>query len=219
MEKCVAMTNTHVAVRVLLLAAFTFLSSSYFLVNALAETRQPEQEIYRFSPAANRLLRICFPVNVKCSGFLVSATRKPNGSIGNLDSVLAQNLEMAAVASYGPRTISLGIDAPESYYLGTRKLPDGAGAILKEGIPESVETLLKDLKTPIQFSSPVEKALFQRDILQVYSVFYYAMQTEMGIEEQSAGARALGAIAAIWPQLVLNRSNSYRRAACHSQIF
>lgn len=158
-----------------------------FVVTAIL-TGSPAAPIYRFHPKADRLLEILFPQVTTPVG-LLAGYYPPSVTYKSLDDVLSDYLAAEKPTARATVSVPLNHDSIESYYLSISNT-QGWDALLDKSNTVSTLALIRSLATDrLRFVSPLEKALFQRDIVQAISFLQTA--TDSLKRESSLRANAI----------------------------
>jgi hypothetical protein len=162
--------------------------------------------IYTFDPRADALLREMFPRRVRMSGLTnayLARGQKPH--FDDLDAVLEYNSLSINHARTGTSWVEVGEDNLESAWLGVAREEGWQRPLLQRA--NRVAGLATGLARPARpFASPLEKALFQRDVLQAGMIFQEAVGAEKDPQTREAGGRALKALASLWGHLLLTEA-------------
>src|SRR5262249_35639480 len=156
---------------------------------------------YRFDPRADRLLALLFPTTIPYSGVTNAyAERNRELAFTQLSEVCRHHSRGISLSSEVPATIDITDDNLESYWLSQSAANHRAEAVLQRAA--QVEALARGLSaSPLRFASPLEKALFQRDVFQICAVFRKAVEAISDSTARGPALAALRALGALWRAL------------------
>jgi hypothetical protein len=172
-----------------------------------AARRQP---VYGSDARADRLLALMFPTSIPCEGVTRAyASRGREPAFKDLGEVLTYHSQGMHRAARTPQTVEIADDHLESFWLTLEEDNGRAGQLLLRA--GRVEELVRSLAdSPPRFSTPLEKALLQRDIFQMGLLFTKAARTLRDADARRRAVRALRALASLWRTLWL-RDEEFRR--------
>lgn len=186
-------------------------SAGFFLIAVLVPTLAfgagaRSEKIYHFDDRANTLLEVFFPRRLKPTLILRSYLwpRDPP-AIPDLDAVmlLSQHCELPSFVK--PMELEIPADHLESYWLSLTKRNGRAETLLRLLQERKTEKVMRTLTdSDPKFRSVLEKALFQRDLFQIYGI----LETSVQLCEQPAlrdyGQALLREVVRLWPKTNLS---------------
>lgn len=168
-------------------------------------------DVYAFDQNANRLMELFFPEYVVPSGFNKAYEwRGRQVSFETLDDILADHDRGVRASEIKGERVYIGRDNMESYWCSIDSDNVLVKDLLSSNVLEQVEALALDLSlSKLQFRSPLEKALFQRDTFHIFSALSNSSKAESK-NPQDPRYRAMRALATLMQRLLLTE-DEYRR--------
>lgn len=155
--------------------------------------------IYGFNPRADELLAVFFPTARETASPLlpVKWLRDPP-PIVDLESVMHLSVLAERAASISAPRLRIPVDHLESYWLSASRRNGRADELLSLLASKHVADMVRSLaSSPLAFSSVLEKALFQRDVHQMYAVVHAALKLTNTAEFQDVGRKTLFELAGL----------------------
>ncbi|MBI1916756.1 MAG: hypothetical protein HYS12_18780 [Planctomycetes bacterium] len=176
------------------------------------EAEDERRPIYSFDARADRLLREMFPTSIACSGVTNAyAARDTPPAFKDLSEVFAHHSRGINRAPQALQAIEISDDYLESYWLTLDEANGRAKELLQRA--GRIESLARSLcESPLRFPTPLEKALFQRDVFQMCLVFVKAVEAASDAKSRSRAVEALRALAVLW-RAVWFRDEEFRALA------
>jgi hypothetical protein len=172
------------------------------VVKAKTNERPP---IYRCDSRADQLCDVMFPRTIACSGVTNAyARRNETPAFGSVIEVCRHHsLGINRASSKRMRSVEIGDDHLESYWLSVANDQARVQGVL-ERAPE-VEQLAGGLADSLSLRAlaPLEKAVLQRDVLQMCCIFSDARRMSNSAESGRAAVGAFRALKALWRSLLL----------------
>jgi hypothetical protein len=161
------------------------------------------EPIYRFDARADDLLRELFPRQVAIAGVTHAyLERGKRPRFDDLDAVYDYHSRSMDLAKKEPATWVVGDDVLDSALLAAGRAGAWQGPLLRRaGRVAELATALARSERP--FRSPLEKALLQRDVVQMCLVLNRAVAAADSPEARRAGQRALEELTSLWRRLLL----------------
>jgi len=159
---------------------------------------------YGFDPRADRFLEVFFPPRVLASG-LTNAylTRGTPAALRSLNDVYVRNIWGTNLAVDEPSWIDAP-DAIDSYWLSVPRGEARLRQLMAAVTPDVVDLVEGLARSRPRFGSVLEKALFQRDVWQVFSFCSDLMHVELSAPEAARRNALLEALAALMRELRLS---------------
>jgi len=175
----------------------------------LARGQSPEADssaarrTYAFDPRADALLHELFPRKVAVSGLTKAFQQRGRPPrFENLDAVFEHYSQAMNVDRESPQVFELDDNPLESAWLGAGREPGWQRPLLRRAT--HIEALAGAIaRSKLRLGSPLEKALFQRDVLQMCTILQRAGEAEETAELRQAGRRALKTLVSLWQRLWL----------------
>ena len=167
----------------------------------------PSSEIYTFSPLANRFLAVMYPAETEPSPITNSyqwGSRIPAPK--NLEEVYQTTLRSYSRADAPPVRLQFGPDTIDSYWHVAKYSIEKAEAFLRHCRERELLQIVEAFSfDELAFASPMEKALFQRDVYQVFCVFHDLINFDLAPESKTQVVRTLDELRILFNRVLLSR--------------
>ena len=171
--------------------------------------------IYKFDAFADRFLDLAFPqIRLDANVSLSYRERTNFFSPTSLEEVLVKHVDWHYIAG-APESFELPADVGESYLLSLLAIRTNSAErlskqLLSEEYTSKVLSLCSHhfLEKEWKFQSVIEKALFQRDVFQLYFIFSKFTNTVQGLDPADArrGYNVAGSLRALLKKFLLTES-------------
>ena len=182
------------------------LSAVFLAISALGGFAA--KPVYGFDPRANELLGILLPLAVMPSS-LSQAAADPKGekSFKSLEDVLDYHVVGNNPATQKAVPLQIGDDYLESYWLSLDLDDPQAVNLLRGENSSRLIVLLSALSgEKLRFASTLEKAMFQRDVYQLFYIICRLGEFQKDEDLKRSGRALMQSIAILWRQLLLTPS-------------
>jgi hypothetical protein len=173
--------------------------------------------VYTFDPRADRLLEVFFPSRVLAERLAAAyVTRNAPAAFANLDDVYRRNLSAPDHGVDEPSWIDVG-EATDSYWLSGSRDEDHLRRFWAVATQDVVDLVDGLARSPLRFGSVVEKALFQRDAWQIFSLCSDLRALELAGAEAARRAALLDALGRLVLRLRLDEREYQALLAVRTQ--
>ncbi|MBX9681011.1 MAG: hypothetical protein K2X38_19820 [Gemmataceae bacterium] len=172
-----------------------------FLVPSFASASDPTPPIYRFDPRAVSLIREFFPREIRVDGYTNAyLERAKQPRFADLDAVFEHHSRSIDVGKEPQGKDAIWLihdDVMDSAWLGSTRGKDWQRPLIARS--DQIAALAHGLSKPARgFSSVLEKALFQRDLLQMCMILKDAVDAEKSQPAAKSAEAALRLLCELW---------------------